>query len=179
MQFDLVGHGYRDERVTGSELEPECVKPERPIFGSVALTRDLTDTPCVLRRMANPIVDLRRLYRVSLNVEEVENAIGDVELVDRIDDASARPRRFHLSDASGPHQLQCRALERVIELLRQLIADDCEQPRAEQEDDEPESRDVPDCEADPQACEALNPEPRRGRFNPQNDTRSRALSGST
>jgi len=133
------------------------VKPERPVLGVVALNRDLTDSPRVFGRLANPVVHLRRLYRSSVDVEEVKNAIWDVQLVDRIDDASARPRRFHLSDASSTHQLLCSALERSIELLRQLIADDREQPRAEKDDDEPEGRDVPDCEAQPQPYEPLKP----------------------
>ena len=142
------------------------------------LGRDLPDSARVLRRLANPVVDLGRFYRIPLYVEEVEHAVGDVELVHRIDDASARSGRFHLSDAGGPHQLQSGALQRIVELLRNLVADHDEECSAEQEDDQPECRNVPNGETQPETYEPLDSGARRAGFSRQNGIRRPAESES-
>ena len=110
-QLDPVRHRYRDELKTGCELEPKRVQPERLVLRERVLERDLTDPARVFCRPANPCVGVRRLYRISPDVEEVENTIGNVELVYGIDDAPPRSRPLHLPDPGGPHQLQRRALE--------------------------------------------------------------------
>src|SRR6202022_1316931 len=53
-KLDPVSYGHRDELATRSELEAQRVKPERPVFLSVVLSRDLAHSACIFGRLANP-----------------------------------------------------------------------------------------------------------------------------
>src|SRR5205085_5741885 len=130
----------------------------------------------VLRCLPYPIVDFRWLDRVSLEVEQIQNPVGNIQLVDRVQRLSPRSSPLHLSYPRGTYELQRRTVERVVELLRELVTDDREQPSAEQQDYQAEGCYVPDCESQPESDEPLYLQSRRRRFSHQNGIRRRAQS---
>ncbi len=105
------------------------MEPEGLVLGNVVLEDDLSRRARFFRGLPNPVVRFGRLYGIAVHVDQVEHAIGDVQLVHRIDDAAAGAC-LHLSNACSAHQLQRGAPQRIIELLRQLVADHSEQPHA-------------------------------------------------
>ena len=154
-------------------MEPKCF-----VVGHVPLHCDLSDSSRVSGGIADPGFYRCRLEWSSLSVEQVQSAVRNVELVDRIDEPAAHRRLLELSDARCADQLLRGTEQRIVELLRDLVTDDDEQSATEQDDDQAERRYVPDCESQAESDEPLNSAARRGRFNRQSDTRLRAQSGS-
>ena len=75
--------------------------------------------PC---RGLNPVRGLRRLDRSPHGVEEVEGAIGDVQLVHRVRDHAPRRRLLRLPNPGRSNQGGRRRADRGVELQRHAVA---------------------------------------------------------
>ena len=156
LQLHAVGDGDSHELLARRQLETQGVEPESLVSRCLMLNSDLTCLASLPRRPADPVADLCRFDRISLEIQQIENPVRDVELVDGVDDAAVRARCLHLSDPRRPREVVRCAREGIVELARELMADHDEEPGAKQQDDQTECRDVPDRETQSEAYQPLD-----------------------
>src|SRR6476469_1114673 len=105
-----------------------------------------------VRRLArsrhDPRRRARRRYRSPSRIEQIERAVGDVQLLHRVHHLPARRLRLHLANACGANELDRRIVERIVELPRELPPDDDEQATAEEDENRSEGREIPGSEAE-------------------------------
>src|SRR6266550_1948903 len=179
LQLLLIGNRDGHELLPRSELESHRVQAECFVLGCAVLHGYLAEFARLPSRLDYPGVHFAWLDWMALNVQQKQDAVGDIELVYRVDDTPAHRFLFELPYPCRPDQLEGCVAQGTIELLLELIGDDGEQTAAQQDDYQSERRYIPDCESQPQPDETLDSQPRRSRLNRQSDIRRRAPSGST
>ena len=96
----------------------------------------------------------------AVDIEEVECAVGDMELVQRVHLARSR-RPLPRPDLRRRHDRVTRLAERPVELRRRLLGDHPEQRGPERQEEHCEDSDVPRGEPDPEASQTLDHGPNR------------------
>ena len=162
LELHAVRHRHRDVPVPVGELEPLGVHLDRAVL---ALLAEYSVHHTVARRLprhrAQPVVRRIGANEVPGAVEEVEAAVGDVQLVHGVHHRAARLPRLHLPHARRADQLQRRAPHRRVQLPVDLPRDGGEEADAEDEEDDGERPRVPGGEAEPQPGEGVPHAPNR------------------
>ena len=123
-------------------------------------------------RIADPVGKRRWLDRMDVLVQEVERAVGDVELVDRIDDGTVRAGLLRLADPRRLLERRRRGAQRHVQVPSHLPPHREEQPDAQHGEHQHEHTGVPGRELQSQPRERLHQESLTSR----SGTRRRAAS---
>src|SRR6185436_10281360 len=74
-------------------------------------------------RIPNPRVRRGRLYGGAMGVEEIQRAIGNVQLLDSVHHLTVCRACFYLADARRARQFRGGVAQRIVELTLELMPD--------------------------------------------------------